>query len=184
MRIRVLMAAATVAVGVGQAEAATVLDVEFTITKAVIEYSPSEGPDEGFDDIHLDEFWGVKVGETVNAVFTYTEEWVGERKSLNASFSIADQLLFRGTLSQGMPWQMAWFGISGHTPSPEFFALEWDGKGLGSLEYTHDFRPWFPTVEATWSVASPAPVPLPATAALLPLGLGALAMMRRRRKST
>lgn len=182
--LKAMCAAAALMVGVGQAEAATVLDVEFTITRAVNEYIPvpEEGPDEGFEDVPFEEFWGVKVGDTVNAVFTYAEEWVGNQKSLRASFSVADQLLFRGTLSRGMPWEMAWAGISDHTSSPEYFALEWDGVGMGTLEYTHDFRPWFPTVEATWSVVSPAPVPVPMTAALLPFGIGALAMMRKRRK--
>lgn len=176
--IRSLCAAAVAVVGIGQAaEAATILNVKLTLNSAVIDYSPSEGPDEGFKDVTLDEFWGLRVGETVDATFTYQEVESGEIRWLTAILVTTSGSIFEGTLEGGGPWS----GISNDSNSSEYTRLTWDGNLSGTVGYSYDARPFFTSADATWTV-QPAPVPLPSTAALLPLGIGALAVMRKRRR--
>lgn len=56
----------------------------------------------------------------------------------------------------------------------------WDGDGFDIIG--EGYTGYADAITSTFTIIQPAPVPLPATAALLPLGLGALAMMRRRQK--
>ena len=181
MYIRSLCAAAVVAVGVGQADAATVVthDIIFTVTYAVDrqEVEIFEEDEVRFENIDtpLAEFWGVPVGSPARGTLTISNDVPNPYGDVFVSLVVAGTTLYNevadGTFDDFDGIQ----GISGYL----WESIRWQ-NGSGFLWYTYDGRPNYTFADATITLA---PVPLPAAAALLPLGIGALALMRRRRRS-
>lgn len=169
MGMRALCAAAIVAAGVGQAEAATVDRVKLTLTAEYIcEINPCEdaAPNVG-------KFYGVETGKSV-----FGDLYIGDPDQ-----DWLQTILF---ISKGTAHNFGQFSDFGENAYlNEFlryyytaFVIEWN-RSEGSIWYRDDNAPWSLEVLGTIELA---PVPLPATAALLSLGLSALALMRRRRR--
>ena len=173
--LKAMCAAAALAVGAGQAEAAT-YNGTFTLVSAVSEHEEVFGhPYE--DDILLPGHWGVATGETVAATITITPDIGG---MIFALFAGATEI-FNSYVS------LSGTGYAGSQSGTEdayygWKELFWDGAGSGTVSYSGEMTPWYPEIRGTFTVDL-VPVPLPLSAALLPLGIGALAMMRKRRKA-
>lgn len=178
MNVRALCAAAVVAVGVGQAEAATVTHkVIFTVTEAVDTYYPvyDGGPSDAPNvDTHRDGFWGLETGKPTRGTLTVSDDCLGFGcplvKLVVAGTTLYDDVA-EGVLNSFEGIQ----GFSGY----KWEYIKWNGSS-GIFQHIYDATPTVTFAEASMTLA---PVPLPATAALLPLGVGALAMMRKRRRS-
>ena len=166
MGIRALCAAAVVAVGVGQAEAAT-YNVDITLTQAQetiwSDYTVID------EIIPYSEYWTIPVGETKRGQLI-----VGEPSDDGAQVTLTVGGM---TIFDGYGWHSYYGDVFAHAYG--YMWLYWWSDGTGKIEDSYDGGLRTREVFATLTLA---PVPLPATAALLPLGIGALAMMRRRRR--
>lgn len=174
MSIRTFCAAAVVALGVGQAEAATVYDVIFTITKAKHLYIDDCYDEDGsyttcVSTELLPDWRGMSVGDPLRGVFAVGDDGF-------ATLDVGGLRLFGDWGAyQAYDGDAYWWEGSGGV---WYTYLSWNGTA-GTLFHSLDNRP---DSYDTYASLTLAPVPLPATAALLPLGIGALAMMRRRRR--
>lgn len=180
MSIRVLCAAAAVAVGVGQAEAAVLesgfYEVNIALTdtywdcyRCADHLDPKPKPDT------LEPFYGLNLGDTVQGTFSFlVENGVLYFELAHAGATI------RGDGTHYITDDNKYLSLYDYT------YLEFDiVDGLFQGIFTdYDFGGEWRQVGRLDFVEIPpmAPVPLPAAAALLPLGIGALAMMRRRRR--
>lgn len=173
MNIRTVVLSAAMAVGVGQAEAAS-YDVIFTLTRAEHVYTPT------FEDPQivtpLDEWWDIPANNPVSGLLQFHQDASGRTVAmLYAGPSIIFEYPWRSEMSSdGEYFGQATFGGVWYTD------LWWSSAdGKGRVAHSDDHRPNYYFAEATFELA---PVPLPPTAALIPLGIGALAALRRRRR--
>lgn len=190
MSIRSVVAAAVLAVGVGQvAEAATYkFEPDYDITHqfdAVMTFT-SVGyrclPCDGAGDPPADQsYHGMMTGDVLQGKIEiyYTPD----------SFSMAFHANGRSWFSREMHrssatvWQ-AYYGYNSYYW--RYFTDEVSvdlGSMTGTFMYDSDAVPYYHRVEADFVFyPPPAPVPLPAAAMLMPLGIGAFALLRKRRR--
>lgn len=170
------MAAAAVAVGVGQAEAATydvVLELTDQVYFCVIDECTEPEPDET-------DFEGIPLFTAIQGVLdispdSFFTDWI--RITFAFDGKVSDLGLFYDEISH--------YESVDNDPSQSYW-ISWNGQS-GSIGYGDDELPNDPPygriVFGDISAVDVAPVPLPASAALLSMGFGALALMRRRRKA-
>lgn len=188
MSFRSLVAAALLAVGVGQAsDAATIVGWRDAYGTPHPVYREAYDVDLYFDQGYIGgadnpiEAWGIYNKETPVSMRIMVD-WFEPDYWADVSVS-----------SRGQDWSIIGsalqmngnFIASGSNPNGEAFTLE--------LSRFSDFAGYIDLADQAgsyydWALLSVenvrlAPVPIPATAALLPLGLGALAMMRKRRRA-
>ncbi len=165
MKLGAVIAAAVVAVGVGQAEAATVVthDVIFTM-----------------DFLHGPKsHWGVREGHRANGTLTITD--TGNSNDNWLTLTIKGYIAYDGKVTGSAGYYEGITGIVGYV----YKMVDWSGTS-GSIADAYDDEngPRELQAEGSFTIGTlPSPVPVPATILLLPAGLGALAMMRKRRKS-
>ena len=212
MSIRVLMAAAAVAVGVVQAEAATVVDYDIelryegtTFRDVDIGFINWDMPDHKYDQMPLEgnpygivgRYSHLNIGDIVRFVAqvvypddpTNYDEWPGAHDNGGrAPICNLGGLDCDVTFAiPGEVFQLDLFDVifmQGTTTIGGAFTRTWWGPMVPSQHTsTVAFYAWWEEAKFTvLSVDQPAPVPLPMSVALMPVGLGALAMMRRRRR--
>ena len=162
---------AVLAVGVGQAEAAT-WDVDVTwISGAWICAYDCDGvtpPDP--NDYHV----GIDIGETKSGTLSI-DPYVGWGNDVTLTLRVADSVIVSSPMTT-LPgrYQNFW--------AYHNLWVDWDGAS-GLYHYEDDRTPYFWKSEFRISLTQPAPVPVPASVALLSVSMGALAMMRKRRKA-
>ena len=177
MDFRSVVLAMVIAVGAGQAGAATVekLDAWFTISSLD---AGCIGSCDSYPDSMTKYFGGLREGQTTSGVISLTESADGDSIGLSWSFGspkvgfsgildrLADGTFLYDSINDVLCCYREWATWNGETG---VWRLETDGGGVDQY------------VTVNFKLAA---IPLPASAALLPIGVGAFAMMRKRRKQS
>lgn len=165
--IKAMCAAAALAVGVGQTEAAT-YDVIFTITEAQHDYLDFDN-NQAVTRTYLSEWWGMAVNAPLRGVLEMGAD------GIFPLLTVSGLTLFRTPdAGQAGSSETSWTEGTGAW----YNTLTWTGS-QGTWYRTEDQRPDYYNISADIRLA---PVPLPVSAALLPMGIGALAFLRKRRR--
>ncbi len=178
MKFRSLVAAALLAVGLGQAAgAATVQTISFKLDRLSVYCM---GGCNQYPSSQTHEFAGLRQGGSRLGQLYIDEAADGSTVELALSYGEDfSNTLFRHVLKRMDDGKYLFDSVSMVVPSWSISTVKWDGYS-GSWRYYPDTY----SVEQDTTISFDlAPVPLPTTAALLPLGIGALAVMRKRRRN-
>ena len=178
MGMKLALAAAILATGIGQAGAATVEERPGWFTLTSFELFCYGGCD-GYLNVDTKNFLGIREGQSALAHFTISTSDDGETVDLSMRYgSSFSSVAFSGSLAKQENGTYLYDTID-HVICCSRERLSWNGKS-GTWLYAPDGGTVEPYATVSFQIAA---VPLPASAALLPIGIGALAMLRRRKRT-
>lgn len=178
MGMKLALAAAILAAGIGQAGAATVEERPgwFTLTSFQF-FCP--GDCSQYPHVDTKSFLGIREGQSALARFTISTSDDGEIVDLSMHFrSPSSSVVFSESLARQENGSYLYDSID-HVNCCYRSEISWNGKS-GMWRYEGDGGGFDPYATLSFQIAA---VPLPASAALLPIGIGALAMLRRRKRT-
>lgn len=184
MSIRLLSAAAVLAVGVGQAEAAIVLPVPTedndTIEVSIYGTVTSSGwrcgtPPDCYDPEppRSGLFYDFSPSQVLPLIISIVYHR-DDKYDLTLSADGHPYFLYSGYVDLGADGYFSGSFTDGWDP---FYSVDFR---TGTLWFETDDLPYFQTLEMTLTDVMPAPIPLPGSAALFPIGAAALLFVRRR----
>ncbi|MDB6181238.1 VPLPA-CTERM sorting domain-containing protein [Paracoccus fistulariae] len=178
MGIRLVIAAVMLAVGIGQADAATVESRSgwFTLTSLEVfcgSYCSN------YPDSRTKYYAGLREGQTALGQVTISTSDDGEMVYLSMRYGpTLSTYLFSEGLTRQENGTYSYDSVY-DVPCCYRFRIGWNGRS-GWFRFEDDDPPIDKYVTINFEIAA---VPLPASAALLPIGMGALAMVRKRKRA-
>lgn len=178
MGMKLALAAAILAAGIGQAGAATVEERPGWFTLTTYQFF-CPGDCSQYPHIDSKSFLGIREGQSALARFTISTSDDGEKVDLSMRYgSSFSNVAFSGSLAKRANGTYLYDSMDDVICCYRE-RLSWNGKS-GTWLYAPDDGSFEPYATVSFQIAA---IPLPASAALLPIGVGALATLRRRKRT-